>query len=69
MELIVPKYLTVKRFAAEYNFITEGGLRHLIFSNAIFNDKCVKRVGKKILLDVEAVFEFIANGQNMRSAI
>jgi len=56
---INPKYMTIKQWVATHGFIPEGGIRHLIFSNESFNQKVVKRIGKKILLDVEALYKFI----------
>ena len=63
---IDPKYLTIKQWVDRFGFIPEGGIRHLIFSNDAFNRKVVKRVGSKILLDVEALYEFIEE-QNEKS--
>lgn len=53
-----PKYLTVKQLAG-MGFIPEGGIRHLIFSNSDFNSRVVRRLGKKILIDLQAFYEFI----------
>ena len=58
LETITPRYLTVKQVAA-MGFIPEGGLRHLIFSNPEFNRKVVKRLGKKVLIDLPAFYDFI----------
>ena len=48
------RYCTVKQFAGK-GFITESGLRHLIF-HADTNgfNKVIKRIGRKILIDVNA---------------
>jgi hypothetical protein len=40
-------------------FLPEGGIRHLIFSNEEFNQKVVRRLGKKILIDLQALYDFI----------
>lgn len=50
-----PKYMSVKQWASTFGYIPEGGIRHLIFKNPIFNKRVVKRIGKKVLLDVEAL--------------
>ena len=50
-----PKYMSFKQWASTFGYIPEGGIRHLIFSNPNFNNRVVKRVGKKILLDVQAL--------------
>lgn len=55
---IAPRYLTVKQVAS-MGFIPEGGIRHLIFSNADFNKRVVRRLGKKVLLDLQALYKFI----------
>ena len=48
-------YFTVKQFAKEKKFISESGIRFLIF-NAETNgfNKVIKRIGKKILIDYNA---------------
>lgn len=57
----LPKRLfTVRQFCDRNAWATEGGIRHLIFHR----DKngfspCVKRIGRRILLDEEAVETFI----------
>lgn len=50
--LATNRFFTVKQFAKEKGFISESGLRWLIF-NADRNgfDKVIKRIGKKIVLD------------------
>ena len=53
-----PKYVTVKQLAA-MRFFPEGGIRHLIFSSKEFNQKVVRRVGKKILIDLQALYDYI----------
>lgn len=47
--------LTVKQFAKEKGFISESGLRYLIF-NADTNgfEKVIKRIGRKVLIDIQA---------------
>ena len=44
-------YFTVKQFAQEKGFISQAGLRYLIFhadTNGL--DKVIKRIGKKVLI-------------------
>lgn len=52
--------LTIKQFSREYPAFTIGGLRHLIFhaDQNGFN-KCIRRVGRKILIHVPSFFEWI----------
>ncbi len=58
------KYMTVKQWVSTFGYIPEGGLRHLIFNNSDFNKKVVKRLGRKILLDIQALDEFVAEQNN-----
>lgn len=54
-EVLQTNYYTVKQFAKEKGFLSESGLRYLIF-NADTNgfNKVIKRIGKKILIDFNA---------------
>jgi hypothetical protein len=58
-----PKLLTVNQFIKTHPFMTSGGLRALIFQSR-FNDldkkKVIKRIGRKILLDETAFFEWLS---------
>jgi hypothetical protein len=55
----IPKFMTVKAWCETIGYMTEGGLRHLIFTNSEFNKRVVKRLGRRILLDVAALDAFI----------
>ena len=59
----MPKYMTIKQWVSKFGYFPEGGLRHLIFSNPSFNQRVVKRVGKKVLLDVQALENWIGEQQ------
>ena len=52
--------LTVRQFSQKHPAFPEGGLRFLIF-NAEKNgfDACVRRMGRKVLIDEEAFFDWI----------
>ena len=52
--------LTVTQFVNKHQFATHGGLRHLIF-NASSNgfEKVIKRMGRRVLLEEKAFFEWI----------
>lgn len=54
-EVLQTNYYTVKQFAKEKGFLSENGLRYLIF-NAETNgfSKVIKRIGKKILISESA---------------
>ena len=54
-DVAIPKYMSVKKWVSTFGYIPEGGIRHLIFSNPNFNEKVVRRIGKKVLLDVQAL--------------
>lgn len=53
-------YLTVKQWANEHKWPPIGGLRYLIF-NAEANgfNKVIKRVGRRVLIDEKAFFDWI----------
>ena len=53
-------FLTMKQWLEKYQGIPKGGIRHLIFTNKDnFNNRVVKKLGRKILLDEEAFLDFI----------
>lgn len=52
--------MTVKQWVSVYGCIPEGGIRYLIFKNKDFEKKVVKRLGRKVLLDVQALETWIA---------
>lgn len=52
--------LTVKQFTQKYKFLSESALRALIFRrNQNGFSKVIKRINKKILIDVDLFFLFI----------
>lgn len=57
---IKPPYLSVKQWVKVFGYIPEGGIRHLIFKNAEFKKRVVRRVGRRILLDVQELEKFIS---------
>lgn len=56
----LPTYLTVKQLVEKHAALTEGGVRGWIF-NATSNgfDHCIKRVGRKLLINEARFFEWI----------
>lgn len=55
-------YLTVKQMAAKHQIFSENSLRYHIFhekSNGL--DIAIRRVGRKILLNEDAFFEWVEN--------
>lgn len=53
------KYMTIKQWVSTFGYIPEGGLRHLIFTNKDFEHRVVKRIGRKIILDIQALEDWI----------
>jgi hypothetical protein len=63
----LPSLLTVRQFSAKYSAFPEGGMRYRIFhakSNGF--DKCIKRVGAKILIDEHAFFKWIDSQNSLK---
>ena len=54
------RLLTVAQFVEEHKFATHGGLRHVIFNseNNGFK-KVIKRLGRRVLIDENAFFEWV----------
>lgn len=52
-------YLTVRQFSEKHSFLSQSGLRWLLFKDDKFRSHCVRRLGRKILLDESAVMQFI----------
>lgn len=69
MTEIMPKYMTVKQWVSTFGYIPEGGIRHLIFTNSDFEKRVVKRVGKKVLLDVKALDYWVSEQGNTTQQI
>ena len=59
--------LTVRQFSQKYPAFPEGGLRYQIF-HAERNgfSRCIRRVGRKVLLEESEVFRWI-DAQNPRA--
>ena len=58
------EFFAVRQFCEHHAWATEGGIRHLIF-HAQENGfhRCIKRLGRRILLDEAAVFEWLSDGK------
>ena len=55
-----PKLLTIRQFVECHPFMTEGGLRYLIFnaeSNGFRN--CIRRIGRRVYVDEKLFFEWL----------
>lgn len=54
------RFIPVKEFAKTHPWPSENALRHLIFnSNDNGFDQVVKRVGRRVLIDEDAFYEWI----------
>lgn len=53
-------FLTVRQFSQKHPAFPEGGLRYNIF-HAEKNGfaKCIRRIGRKVILDEQAVFRWV----------
>jgi len=52
-------YLTINQFAEKYNFVTADSLRWHIKTNKQFEKECIRRFGRRILIDEEKTLKFI----------
>lgn len=52
--------LTVRQFTEKHPAFSQGGLRYIIF-HAHENGfaKCIRRIGRKVLLDERAAFQWV----------
>lgn len=56
------RYIPVTKWSEFHPWPPVGGLRHLIFnSSANGFDKCVKRIGRRVLIDETAFREWVKN--------
>jgi len=59
-------YLTVKQLSEKYPAFPQGGIRSWIFSDKNGFSKCLRRVGKKILIS-EQDFHAWLDSQNLQT--
>ena len=55
----LPEFGDVKQTCQWIPSLKVGGVRHLLFVNKEFREKCAKKIGRKILLHIPSVLEFI----------
>jgi hypothetical protein len=61
MKALPTQYLTKKQAIEKYPFLSENMLKNLLFKNiGCFRDKVVKRIGRRIILDEEALLLFLS---------
>ena len=64
-----PRLLTVNQFAEEHKFVTSAGLRFIIFNeNSNGAKKAIKRIGRKVLIDEAAFFQWIEEQNEVNHA-
>ena len=54
-------YLNLRQFAAKHTFISYGALRQVIHHNKDFDKACVRRLGKRVLINEQKALEYIEN--------
>ncbi len=55
-------YLTKKQALEKYGFLTENMLKNILFKNiGGFRNKVVRKIGRRILLDEQALLSFLDN--------
>lgn len=58
-------YLTKKQAIQKYPFLTENMLKNLLFKNiGGFRSKVIRKLGRRIILDEEALLLFISNSKS-----
>lgn len=54
------KYLRPKEACSKYSFLTQNTLKNLMFKNTGgFREKVVRKLGRKILINEEALLRFL----------
>lgn len=62
-----PKLIPASKWNEHHEWPPIGGLRHLIFFAPLNNfKKVVKRVGRRVLIDEQAFFEWLEEQNNKR---
>jgi hypothetical protein len=57
------KYLNKKQAIEKYNFLSANMLKNLLFKDHRgFRSKVVRKVGRRVLLDEQALLRYIAEG-------
>lgn len=63
-----PRLIPLTKWSQFHEWPPLGGLRHLVFhATQTGFDSCIRRVGKRILIDEGAFFEWVAT-QNEKAA-
>lgn len=60
-------YLTKKQACEKYGFLTQNMLKNLLFNDiGGFRSKVARKLGRRVILDEEALLTFISNRQDRR---
>lgn len=58
------KYLTKRQACEKYPFLTENMLKNLLFKNVGgFREKIVRKLGRRIILDEDALLLYLTNSK------
>lgn len=58
------RYLTKKQACEKYSFLTENVLKNLLFKNiGSFRSKVVRKLGRRIILDEDALLLFLSESK------
>lgn len=61
MNDLTKSYLTKKQACEKYSFLTENMLKNILFKDiGGFRGKVVKKIGRRIILDEEALLRFLS---------
>lgn len=52
-------YMTLRQFTDKYKFKSYNAIRWQIYNNPDFNQKCVRRLGRTLLIDEKMMLDFI----------
>lgn len=59
-------YLTKKQAIEKYGFLTESMLKNILFKDiGGFRNKVVRKIGRRILLDEQALLSFLDNSKDV----
>jgi len=62
LQFSVPNLMTVKQFTKNFSAFSTGAIRNYIFfedTNGLKEKRVIKRIGRKILIDVDKFFQWI----------
>jgi len=58
------KYLSKKEAVSKYSILSENTLKNLLFKNTNgFRDKVARKLGRKVIIDEEALLNYLKNSK------